>query len=512
MMQPQILEEYAERIYAWSRSRTFSEEEAEDLSQEILYQAISGLKNLRDESRFEPWLWGLAANCAKVFRRKKGKERALYLYDVSEAELFEEENDTENEELYDLLREKIAMLSKSYRDVIMMYYYDGLSTKVIAEKLTLPEGTVTWRLSEARKRLEKECQDMEESALKPIEMRIDIYGSGEYGGMIPFPCDYIDDALSQNILWQCYEQARCVEELAKSLGIPAFYIEDRVKELLTRNALIETVKGKYRTDFIIWTDQHGTYCEENGEKVLKPVQEELLAALKLFYEEAGELSFDRSGRTEDELRYLLGAMAFDYIEARYGTLKAPEIPVNYDGNQWRYIANRETTYRRFSLGRQICYPLCDGVPYKHEVFWLKGFRGRQMMYSNEIRACWSVLEPDVHCEKEWMTKALERGFVARKENGSFAVTVPVFRKEQKEAFDALVERTLGTVAPRYVACVSQFVKGYQTLFPKHLEDDAKRMCRMMVYALFEVVSKLAQREGILAEPKKEWIADVLIRA
>lgn len=31
-MQPKILENYLEKIYAWARFRTFSEEEAEDLA------------------------------------------------------------------------------------------------------------------------------------------------------------------------------------------------------------------------------------------------------------------------------------------------------------------------------------------------------------------------------------------------------------------------------------------------------------------------------------------------
>ena len=72
---------------------------------------------------------------------------------------------------------------------------------------------------------------MLETALRPIKMRIDIYGSGNYNGKtIPFPSDFIDDALSQNILYHCYEQAKNVEELAKLCGVPAYYVEDRLEK------------------------------------------------------------------------------------------------------------------------------------------------------------------------------------------------------------------------------------------------------------------------------------------
>ena len=509
-MQAEMLENYLERICVWARGRTFSEEEAEELAQEITYQAVAGLARLRDESRFEPWLWGVASNCAKAFRRRKGKERALFLYDVPENLLTEAEIPDENEELYGKLREKIAMLSCSYRDIIMLHYYDGLSTKEIAEKLELPEGTVTWRLSEARKRLGKECQDMEESALKPVEMHIDIYGSGEYGDRIPFPTVFIEDALAQNILWQCYEAAKDTEELAKTCGVPAYYVEDRVKDLLKRGALTETRKGRYRTDFVIWTDIHAEYCRENGEAALEPVRDEMMRAMQAFFERIREIPFDRAGRTDGELQYLCGAMAFDYIEREYGQMEYPPIPMNYDGFCWRYLGSRETTDDRIHMTRQVCCPLRDGVPYEHRVYWMKSLGFREMMKQDEIRACWSLLDPQASCEKEWMTQAVRKEFVKRNEDGSFSLAVPVFSRQQKAALDAAAKECFDPVAGRYAECVRQFVKGYRKLFPEHLQDDMKRVCRSLIFSFYEVAARLAVKEGIMAEPNPEWICDVLI--
>ena len=180
---------------------------------------------------------------------------------------------------------------------------------------------------------------MEESALRPIEMRVDIYGSGEYGGMIPFPSEFLKDALAKNILWQCYEKARRVEEIAKICGVPAFYVEDRVKDLLERNALTEVANGKYRTDFIIWTDKQGEYCKANGKKALEPIRKDLMEALKSFFERAEVMPFESAGRTKEELRYLLGAMVFDLIERKLRILEYPQIPINYDGYRWRYLGN-----------------------------------------------------------------------------------------------------------------------------------------------------------------------------
>ena len=76
-MQADTLELYTDRVYAFAVNRTSSQEEAEELAQEILFAAVRSLPNLRDESRFEPWLWRLAENVTRSFRRSMGKQRAM---------------------------------------------------------------------------------------------------------------------------------------------------------------------------------------------------------------------------------------------------------------------------------------------------------------------------------------------------------------------------------------------------------------------------------------------------
>ena len=187
-MKLDIIEDYIEKIYGYAVNRTYTRDEADELSQEILLTVIRELPKLRDESRFEPWLWGVANNVAKSFRRSMSKNRALYSYDILENMSYEESHDSEDEEIYDFLRTKIVMLSEIYRNIIILYYYDGLSTKEIADKLSIPEGTVTWRLAAGRKKLKKEFEDMNETVLRPVRMNIGIYGSGDYDGKKrPFP-------------------------------------------------------------------------------------------------------------------------------------------------------------------------------------------------------------------------------------------------------------------------------------------------------------------------------------
>lgn len=532
MMQKDKIAEYVEKVYAYAVKRTYSREEADELSQEILFTVVKELPKLKDESRFEPWLWGVAENVTRSFRRKQGRQRAMYSYDFPE-DWFEQPADDEsevqeNEELYGLLRGKISRLSAMYRDIIILHYYDGLSTKQISERLGIPEGTVTWRLSEARKKLKKECKDMEESALRPIKMRIDIYGNGNFDGKErPFPDVYISDALSQNILYYCYEQPKGVEELAKLCGVPAYYVEERLANLVKREAVIEPVKGKYQTNFIIRSDKYGIYCEENAEAALLPVYEKIMEALRGIAKEAGEIDFYKAEKSEADLFYLYGVMAFEYMRAYYYDNPFPEIKEKYDGFRWNYVASMESgAHPEISVGVNRCGNM-DGR-YMHTVFsWFGGFAYRDMMWDKYIDACEKILQdggngrgntlcPAKELETEDETRdavalAISDGYILRKEDGSLFVTMPAFTKAQKKQFDEIAEKYLAPIREEYTECVNKFLAGYMKLFPKRLEADAGYMCSHMFFSMYRVIIAMAQRNGEIEKPTPGSFCDVMVQ-
>lgn len=508
-----ILTDYVDRIYKFALSKSFSEDEAEEMSQEILLTALTSLPKLRDESRFEPWLWSVAANTARSFRRYQGRQRAMFVYDAPEEMVDIPVPSDDSEELYSSLRERIAMLSELYRDIIVLHYYDGLSTKQISEKLNIPIGTVTWRLSEARSKLKKECTTMEESALHPIKMHIGIYGSGDYNGKDkPFPGEYLNDALSQNILYNCYEAPMTVEELAKTLGVPAFYIEDRVAYLVDRCALIQTSKGKYRTDFLIRTDKYAKFCEENIETALMPIMDRITDALGQLYTEALKIDHYRAEKTEEELKYLYGAMAFRYLSRNYSKLPYPEIPQNYDGNCWRYIGHKESgKYHFSSVGWQHNSNVGSRGNYEYIVHTMRGFAFRHMMTDNLINVCEDILTKGSTTYENDAALAIKDGYIIRRDNGELFVDTPAFTLEQKRCFDELVERIFAPLMPEYSDIVERFVAEIIKLYPKHLSEDAQRDCQGFFFGFYEAIEEYCVKKGRLSPPEDNWVCDVLIQ-
>ena len=512
-MDASIIEAYVDKVYGYAINHTYSRDEADELSQEILFTAVKELPKLRDESKFEPWLWGIASNVTKAFRRYMGKQRSTYSYDTIESLSYEDEYFDDKEEIYGSLRTKIAMMSAIYRDIIVLYYYDGLSVKRIAEKLSIPEGTVTWRLSEGRKKLKKECNEMNETALHPIKLNIGIYGSGDYNGVtIPFPSVYIDDSLSQNILYYCYEKPLTVEDISKLCGVPAYYVEERLDNLLKRRAVIEAVKGKYQTNFIIFTDKYGIFCEENAEKALLPVMDKLAYAIRDIASEADGIDFYRAEKPHNDLLYLYGVMAFSYASYKYCKLPYPALEPNYDGNCWNYLGFKETgKHKRIGIGTQVSANKGSRGTYAHFCYQMGqlGSGWRRMMYDNYINVCEDLLIDGRTEDIDSLSKAIKDDYIVKKDNGSFFVTVPAFNKEQCKKFNSIVEKHLAPIMDEYSEAVTFFVKEYKKLFPKHLDNDVDRMCQGAFVGMYPYVMLYGQKNGIFPKPTSGFICDVI---
>ncbi len=509
-MEPSMLESYVEKVYGYAVKHTFSQDEADELSQEILLAAVKALPKLQKEGSFEPWLWGIARNVTHAFSRKRGKERQLYLYDMPK--IIAQDADEEQEEQLHSLRKKVAMLSKMYREIILLYYYDALSTKEIAARLGIPEGTVTWRLMEGRRKIRREFDEMEEKALRPRKMRIDIYGIVNINDpAATFPIDLISDALSQSILLYCYDQARTVEEIAQALGVPAYYVEERMENLERREAILQQKKGKYRTDFAILSDEHLRYYEENAEKALLPLLPELMDALQQMAHEAQYIPFYRAGKEEKDLWYLYGMLAFDNMSAKHCPLPYPAFRKRDDGYAWRYLGNVQTKkHHSIGIGTQhsanregrgrlhhTCY---NGVP---------GTAWRNMMRDSCINVCEDILYMGKTDDVYTLADAIREGYIKRTEEGAFFVTTPAFTLDQRKAFDAITEKYMQPLVAKYNECMERFAAGYKKLFPRHLWEDADRLSQNMYKGMFAVVAAYAQREGLMDCPSEGCHLDVL---
>lgn len=79
------------------------------------------------------------------------------------------------------------------------------------------------------------------------------------------------------------------------------------------------------------------------------------------------------------------------------------------------------------------------------------------------------------------------------------------------AASAIAEKYLAPLMPEYSKIVGTFVSGYKKLFPKHLQDDADRMCQQMFLGFYSVLISCAQRTGAVKRPSPNCCCDVMVQ-
>ena len=152
-------------VYWTAFSILKNNEDAEDVVQETFVTAFEQYDSLQDKSKAVAWVKKIAANKSLNIVTRK---RTINIDD----EILEETEDIGEDFLPDSLVEsaetrKIIMdiihntLSEDTAMTLILFYFDEMSIKEIAELLHIPQGTVLSRLNYAKKKIKKEVEKYE---------------------------------------------------------------------------------------------------------------------------------------------------------------------------------------------------------------------------------------------------------------------------------------------------------------------------------------------------------------
>ncbi len=142
-----LAKHYSGRIFAICLGMLRHRENAEDIAQQALLKALTNIKQLRDDEHFGSWVSRIAKNLCIDFTRKQKHKRFFHI----KREAVNQNNSKE----YPELQAALAKLSEEHRLALMLFYFDGRSTKNIAETLDISEASAQTRISRARKQLRR---------------------------------------------------------------------------------------------------------------------------------------------------------------------------------------------------------------------------------------------------------------------------------------------------------------------------------------------------------------------
>jgi RNA polymerase sigma-70 factor (ECF subfamily) len=146
----ELIRHWENRLFYYIRRLTPGEEDAWDVLQKVWLAVIGGIKNLQDGRLLPIWLYRIARNSAASHFRTGRPDRDLRKYsdDLNDIELPDQDFTPEDAEQVHCALEKLAL---PFREVLTLFFLQGLSVAEIARIVDIPEGTVKSRLHHAKR-------------------------------------------------------------------------------------------------------------------------------------------------------------------------------------------------------------------------------------------------------------------------------------------------------------------------------------------------------------------------
>jgi RNA polymerase sigma-70 factor (ECF subfamily) len=161
----QLAERFHGDIFRMVFYRMRSQDDAEDVTQDVFLKAYQKISTIQEAGKFRGWLFSIALNKIRDFQRKK-RFRALFKAEDENIETHPVNNaDSAQPDALDHVLRKdfwyqveliMKKLSHMEREVFMLRFFDHLAINEIAETLKKNESTIKTHLYRALAKFKKE--------------------------------------------------------------------------------------------------------------------------------------------------------------------------------------------------------------------------------------------------------------------------------------------------------------------------------------------------------------------
>lgn len=252
--------ELLEKLYGFCYARTNDSYEAQDMCSDIIFALIKAANQTGEIANFYPFIWKIARNVYADFSDKRRRHSDIFYEGNSDellSALVQEHVEDNGDELLSAVCRQISFLTKAYREVMIMFYMDGLSTAEIAKIQNISETAVRQRLFSARKKIRNEVKEMNETYNRPVvfeKKEYIIWGTGDPSWSDPR--NVCTRQLSKHIIWLCHKKPMSASEIADRLNVPTVYVEEELEILVSGEygkygLLRELDNGRFAINFIL---------------------------------------------------------------------------------------------------------------------------------------------------------------------------------------------------------------------------------------------------------------------
>lgn len=185
-----LVSRYRKRIFALALHITRSASEADDITQDVFLKAYRALPEFEGRSQFFTWVYRMTVNRSLNVRRDRAR-RGEDMLDDPRLELAvavdarsNPGREAELRQTYARLLRALDALPVDMRTTVILVSLQGLSHGEVAVVQKVSEGTIAWRMHEARRRLHEAM--MPEKLQRRRELSADLARAlTEHGLFVP---------------------------------------------------------------------------------------------------------------------------------------------------------------------------------------------------------------------------------------------------------------------------------------------------------------------------------------
>ncbi|MET1260961.1 RNA polymerase sigma factor [Flagellimonas sp. DF-77] len=152
-----LYDRYAKMVYNKCYGFARSQDEAEDLTQDVFLQLFIKLASFKGRSKFSTWLYSFTYNfCVNYVNRNKQRKMSDKSIPVDDAE-YRLADEVPDESIYELKANRLELalteIGAEDKSILLLKYQDGASIKELCELLDIGESAVKMRLKRAKSKL-----------------------------------------------------------------------------------------------------------------------------------------------------------------------------------------------------------------------------------------------------------------------------------------------------------------------------------------------------------------------
>lgn len=154
-----LLERYEKKIFRYARKFLSHPDDVKDIVQDVFVKAYVNIKSFDATRKFSPWIYRIAHNeFINALKKKKAEKISFIDFDVllpHPAATETADADVDRQDLRRLLDGCLEKMPAKYREPLVLYYFEEMNYREIADVIHLPVSTVGIRLQRGKIMLKK---------------------------------------------------------------------------------------------------------------------------------------------------------------------------------------------------------------------------------------------------------------------------------------------------------------------------------------------------------------------